>query len=393
MERDKITEFANLYKNALLNDVIPFWEKNSVDWEYGGYFTALDREGKVYDTDKFAWLQARQVWTFSFLYNQLEKKEEWLAIAGNGIRFLRQFGRDDSGSFHFSFTRDGQPLTHAYSIYSDCFAALAFTEYARATGEEPLLDIGLEAYRQFIHRQQDPKGRFNKTTGARPLQSFGLPMMTAFLTYELEPFLDSTLAKSLYEDCIRRILYLHYQAESGFIYENIGPDGQFMDTYEGRLINPGHGLEAMWFLMDIARKLERPQLMEQLAEVCIRLLEHSWDKHFGGIFYFMDSKGAPLQQLEWDQKLWWVHQEALIALALAYQHTGKPDIWDWYQRVHDYAWTHFPDPEFGEWYGYLNRQGTPVQTLKGGKWKGCFHTPRALYRCWRSFEAIRQQNQ
>lgn len=159
-----------------------------------------------------------------------------------------------------------------------------------------------------------------------------------------------------------------------------------MDTYDGRLINPGHGIEAMWFLMEIAQKLERPQLIEKLTDISLSILTQSWDEEYGGIFYFMDAKGKPLQQLEWDQKLWWVHQEALIALAIAYRHTQRADVWAWWLRVHDYAWDHFPDPEYGEWYGYLNREGRPAQTLKGGKWKGCFHSPRAMFKCWQAFQ-------
>jgi N-acylglucosamine 2-epimerase len=149
----------------------------------------------------------------------------------------------------------------------------------------------------------------------------------------------------------------------------------------------------MWFLMDIAEKLERPALIEKAARICLEILEYSWDKEYGGIFYFMDAKNAPLQQLEWDQKLWWVHQETLIALSKAYLHTARKDVWAWFERVHQYAWQHFPDPENGEWFAYLNRAGKPHLTLKGGKWKGCFHTPRALYECWQNFEKLTKQNQ
>jgi N-acylglucosamine 2-epimerase len=144
----------------------------------------------------------------------------------------------------------------------------------------------------------------------------------------------------------------------------------------------------MWFLMDIGYRLDRPRLIEQACEICLRTLAYGWDEEYGGIFYFLDSKGHPPQQLEWDRKLWWVHQEALIALATAYRYTRRADVWTWYQKVHQYTWARFPDPEYGEWYGYLNREGTPFLSLKGGKWKGCFHTPRALYKCWRTFQAM-----
>lgn len=386
MEQETALDFGMLYKNALLQDILPFWEKHSLDWEYGGYFTSLDRKGEVYDTDKFSWLQARQAWTFSFCYNQIEKREHWLEIAQSGIRFLREHGRDESGNFYFSFDRQGRPLTHAFNIYSDCFAALAFSEYAKASEDEEAMEIGLQAYKQFLSRQDNPKGQFTKATGVRKLSSFGLPMMTAYLTFELESFLDQQDALTIYESCLDLILQKHYRPEQGLIYEHVGLNGELVDSYEGRLINPGHGIEAMWFLMEIAGKLERPQLIEQLTDICLSILGHSWDKRHGGIFYFMDARDKPLQQLEWDQKLWWVHQEALIALAMAYRHTQRKDVWDWWLRVHDYAWDHFPDPEYGEWYGYLNREGRPYQTLKGGKWKGCFHSPRAMFKCWQAFQ-------
>lgn len=393
MQKDHFITYRDLYRENLLEDVILFWERHSLDWEHGGYFTCLDRTGQVYDTDKFIWLQARQVWTFSMLYNRVEKKESWLRIAENGIRFLKQYGRDGRGNFYFSLTREGKPLTHAFNIYADCFAALAFGEYAKASGDEASFEISKQTYQQFLLRAKDPKGRFEKTTGNRPMKSFGLPMMTAYLTYELEGIIEPDKRRGVFESCVSQIFEMHYNPTTRIIHEHVGSNGQFTDTYEGRLINPGHGIEAMWFIMDIAEKLEKPALIERAAQVCLEILEYGWDKEYGGIFYFMDAKNAPLQQLEWDQKLWWVHQEALIALSRACLLTGRKDVWDWFERVHQYAWQHFPDPENGEWFAYLNRAGKPHLTLKGGKWKGCFHTPRAWYECWQNFEKLTKQNQ
>jgi N-acylglucosamine 2-epimerase len=94
--------YARLYRDSLLEDVIPFWEKNSIDWINGGYYTCLTRNGEVFDTDKFMWLQGRQAWTFSMLYNKVEQKQEWLDIAKNGIDFLINKGMDVHGNFYFS---------------------------------------------------------------------------------------------------------------------------------------------------------------------------------------------------------------------------------------------------------------------------------------------------
>jgi len=393
MQQEQLQSYADLYRKNLLEDVIPFWAKHSIDWKYGGYFTCLDQSGNVYDSDKFIWLQARQVWTFSMLYNRVEKRGDWLKIAENGISFLKKYGRDENGNFYFSLSREGKPLTHAFNIYSDCFAALAFGEYAKATGEEESYGIAKETYQQFLGRQGNPKGKFEKTTGNRPMKSFGLPMMTAYLSYELEGVVKPEKSREVFENCVYQIFEVYYNPKTKIIHEHVSPTGQFMDTYEGRLINPGHGIEAMWFLMDVAEKLESPDLIKKATDICLEILEYSWDEKHGGIFYFMDAKGAPLQQLEWNQKLWWVHQEALIALSRAYLHNQRKDVGTWYEKVHQYAWQHFPDHENGEWFGYLNQQGKPHTTLKGSKWKGCFHTPRAMYECWQNFEKLTKSNQ
>jgi N-acylglucosamine 2-epimerase len=165
-------------------------------------------------------------------------------------------------------------------------------------------------------------------------------------------------------------------------------DGSFSDTFEGRLLNPGHAIEAMWFLMDIAEFKKERDIINQAKEITLRTIEYAWDDLYGGLLYFMDIKGKPLQQLEWDQKLWWVHIETLIALIKAYQLTGDQTCLNWFEKIHKWTWEHFPDHEYGEWFGYLNRRGEPLLTLKGGKWKGCYHVPRGLFQCWKTLEKI-----
>ena len=392
------TSYAAQYREALLNDVIPFWERHSLDHAYGGYFTCLERDGSVFDTDKFIWLQARQVWTFAMLYNCVEKRQSWLDIAQHGADFLRAHGMDGAGNWYFALDRAGNPLVQPYNIFSDCFAALAFGQLALATGDQSAADLALRTYHNILRRQDNPKGQYNKLVpGARPLKGFALPMILCNLTLELEALLPSDEVTRTIDTCVHEVMDVFLDAKTGLIFENIAPDGSHVDSFEGRLLNPGHGLEAMWFIIDIGRRSakiratvdsRRGVLIERATETILRILDHGWDKEHGGIFYFLDEQGHPPQQLEWDQKLWWVHLEALVALTMAYAETRRPDVWVWYEKVHAYAWAHFPDPEYGEWYGYLSRRGEVLLPLKGGKWKGCFHVPRALYRCWREFEAL-----
>lgn len=369
-------------------DIIPFWEKYSIDHEKGGYYTCLLRDGRVFDTDKFIWLQGRQAWTFSMLYNKVENNTHWLDIAKHGVEFLRDKGVDGNGNFYFSLTREGDPLIQAYNIFSDCFAAMAFGQYAIATGEDQYFDLARKTYNIIISRKDDPKGIYEKNTGARPLKGFALPMILSNLVMELSTILESKEVDTTINDCVHQVMEVFLDENSGLIFENVAHDGKHIDSFEGRLLNPGHGIEAMWFIMDIASSRQDFPLVQKAAQTIVNILEHSWDSEYGGIFYFMDAHGYPVQQLEWDQKLWWVHLETLVGLAKAFEKTGDTKYFEWYQKVHDYTWSHFPDPEFGEWYGYLSQDGSPLFTLKGGKWKGCFHVPRAMYQCWQSFDNI-----
>jgi N-acylglucosamine 2-epimerase len=382
-------QYARQYHEALLDEVIPFWQKYSIDRDRGGYFSCLDRDGTVYDTDKFIWLQARQAWTFSMLFNRLEQRQQWLDIARYGIDFLRKHGRDAEGNWYFSLNQPGNPLVQPYNIFSDCFAAMAFSEFARASGDEACRDIALQTYRNILARQENPKGKYSKIVpGTRPLRSFALPMILANLTLELRWLLEGTSEPINPENFVNDIMNTFLDKERGIIYEHVALDGSHPDCFDGRLINPGHGLESMWFIMEIAQQRGDHKTIERAIDAALSILQFGWDEKYGGIFYFLDAKGKPPQQLEWDQKLWWVHVEALLAMLMGYALTGRDACWQWFEKLHDYTWSHFPDPQYGEWFGYLNRRGEVFLSLKGGKWKGCFHLPRALFRCWQKFRKL-----
>ncbi|MEL6495503.1 MAG: AGE family epimerase/isomerase [Cyanobacteria bacterium J06623_7] len=385
----QIKHLAQLYKQTLLDNVLPFWSKHSLDRQHGGYFTCLDRSGNVYDTDKFIWLQNRQVWTYSMLYNRLEPQAAWLDIARHGAEFLARRGRDESGNWYFALDKTGQPLVQPYNIFSDCFAAMAFSQYAIASGEESAKSIALQAYNNVLRRQSNPKGKYNKAyPGTRSLKSLAVPMILANLSLEMDWLLEGNELDQILTQTVTEIMQDFYDVDTGLIFEHVTPDGQYLDCFDGRLINPGHSIEAMWFVMDIARRRDNLDLINHAVDVVLNTLDFGWDKEYGGIYYFMDIKGYPLQQLEWDRKLWWVHLETLVALLMGWKLTGRQECWEWFTEVHNYTWSNFADSEHGEWFGYLDYQGELLLDLKGGKWKGCFHVPRALYLCWQQLEAL-----
>jgi N-acylglucosamine 2-epimerase len=381
--------WADLYKQELLEHILPFWMKHSRDELHGGFFTCLDQFGKVYDTDKFMWLQGREVWCFATMYLQVEPREEWLNMALHGAQFMEKYGRDPQGDWYFSLTADGKPLIQPYNIFSDCFATMAFAALDKIQPGKHYGKIALDTFERILARQHNWKGTYNKAfPGTRNLKNFSLPMILSNLALEMEHLLGKDRVDSFIPTVIHEVMEVFYHAESGLILENVQANGDFCDSFEGRVLNPGHAIEAMWFMMDLAKRRNDMALIKKAEKIMLDTLAYGWDQTHGGIFYFLDIQGHPTQQLEWDQKLWWVHVETLVALAKAYQLTGNPACWTWFEKVHAYTWQHFKDPEYDEWFGYLNRRGEVLLPLKGGKWKGCFHMPRALLQVWKTLEKM-----
>lgn len=382
-------KLAEQYRKELLEKVLPFWLEKSQDTKHGGYYTCLDRAGNVFDRDKFIWLQGREIWMFAMLYNKVEKRQEWLECARQGAEFMKKFGHDGHYNWYFSLTEDGQPLVEPYNIFSYTFATMAFGQLSLATGNQEYAEIARKTFDIILSKVDNPKGKWNKAVpGTRNMKSFALPMILCNLALEIEPLLDKEFLEKTIETCIHEVMDVFYRPELGLIVENVSTDGQLVDNFDGRLLNPGHAIEAMWFIMDLGARLKRPDLINKAVKIALQEVEYGWDPEFGGIFYFMDRLGHPVQQLEWDQKLWWVHIETLISMLKGYQLTGSPECLKWFEKVHDYVWTHFADPEHPEWFGYLNRRGEVLLSLKGGKWKGCFHVPRGLYQCWQILEKL-----
>ena len=378
------------YRDELLQNVIPFWLGKSQDKEYGGYFTCLDRQGNVFDTDKFIWLQGREVWLFAMLYNRVEKRQEWLDCAIQGAEFLKKYGHDGNLNWYFSLDRQGNPLVEPYNIFSYTFATMAFGQLSIATGNQEYADIAKRTFDIILSKQDNPKGKWSKAyPGTRSLKNFALPMILCNLALEIEPLLDEAFIEKTMDTCIHEVMDVFLRPElGGIVVENVNADGSLSDTFEGRQLTPGHAIEAMWFIMDLGKRLNRPELIEKAVQTTLKMIDYGWDKQYGGIYYFMDRKGCPPQQLEWDQKLWWVHIETLISLIKGYQLTGNKECLQWFEKVHHYTWEHFKDPKHREWWGYLNRQGEVLLDLKGGKWKGCFHVPRGLYQVWKTIAMI-----
>lgn len=380
MNQARRAQLREFYRKTLLEDVIPFWLAHSLDEQYSGYFNMLDRDGSVYDTDKAIWLQGRGVWMYATLYNTVERRAEWLDAARLGYRFLVAHGFDSDGRMFFQVTRDGRPLIKRRYFFSEVFAAMACAGYAQAAGDDEALQRARDLFRQIVDLATTPGRVTPKVNPAtRRTLSHAVPMVLLVTAQELrrvdpDPFYDQVAGQAA-----DQILTLFTRPDKRALFETLNADGSLMlDTVAGRTINPGHAIESAWFLMHEARYRGDQTIIQRALDIIRWSLEIGWDKNYGGLLYFVDYEGKPPTQLEWDQKLWWPHTEALYALLLAEHLSGEAWCGEWHERVHDWAFGHFADPEYGEWYGYLHRDGTVLTPLKGGVWKGPFHLPRAL---------------
>jgi N-acylglucosamine 2-epimerase len=377
------SHYAGIYRRALLEDVLPFWVRHSADRQCGGYFSCLARDGSAFDTDKFTWLQGRQVWTFAKMHRRVEPRDEWLDLSRSGAEFLRDHAFGADGRVFFALERDGTPYARP-CFFSDCFAALGLAEYGAAGGAGWAAELAVDTFRG-IQRQLADGGTADPRflPAVRPTESMAPHMINVNLAMEMADALEgeAELFRRCGQASLQKIASLFIDRNEGLVFEHAAPDGGHPDTFAGRLVIPGHALECLWFLVEAADAWDAPHVIPAAAAAILDMLEFGWDAECGGLYYFLDARGKPPEQLEWSQKLWWVHGEALVALLTAYRRTGQTQFAEWFERVHAYTWRHFPDPDYGEWYGYLDREGRPVLPLKGGKWKGCFHVPRTLLRC------------
>ncbi len=372
------------YESELYDKIIPFWEEHCVDREFGGYFTSLDRDGSVYDTEKYMWMQWRIVYMFAKFAAANNGPARWIDIARKGYDFLTAHGKSGDGSYYFALNRQGVPSVAPYNIFSDCFAAMGAAAMYKATGEAKYRAEADSAMRNYIRRMDDPKGRWEKTLSGRPARlSHGHFMMLANLAFEMRDCLGSCEYDSAAEEAVRTVTERFWNPEMRILFENVNPEGEpfDLDSCEGRMINPGHGLESMWFMLQHAERNADPVLIAKAADIIKGILAFGTDQEYGGIYYFMDALRKPHLELQWDMKLWWPHCEALIACLFAARLTKDPFFLEKFAELDNWTWTHFKDPEYPEWFAYLNRRGEVTHTLKGGKWKTFFHLPRMLFTC------------
>lgn len=364
------------FKKELCENILPFWLKNSIDKENGGIFTCLDREGNIYGTQKSVWFQGRALWTFSKAYNTVDPNPQYLEAAKIIYDFLPKC-TDTDGRMFFTVTKEGKEIQKRRYYFSETFAAIGCAEYYKATGEKQALrsaedyfDVAYECFTGV--RKTEPK--FNPNNQCLKALS---PVMIMLSTAQTMRSLgvNSERYSKIAKECLNEILNGGFLLENALL-ENVASDGSFEDTPTGRIVNPGHSMEAAWFVMLEGVLTDRRDVIEKGKEIIDKTWPLGWDKEHGGIIAFTDICGKPPVQLEWDMKLWWPQCETMIASRLAFLLFKEEKYLRIYEQVKEYCEKYFVDSDFGEWYGYLHYDNTVSTTLKGNIFKGPFHIPR-----------------
>jgi N-acylglucosamine 2-epimerase len=387
MSSEQKQQLLTTYRDGLLNDTVPFWFPRSVDREHGGFLHCLDRDGSLVDTDKSVWVQGRMSWMLLTMYNGFEHRPEWLEWARGGLEFIDRHCFDTDGRMFFHVTREGRPIRKRRYAYSESFAAIAHAAYARATGNDRSAARARELFDQFTRWNFTPGLMPPKFTDIRPMIGMGPRMITIVTAQELRANLgEDPVLTGWIDRCIEEIRRWFLKPEIRCVMESVGPDGEILDHFDGRTLNPGHAIEGAWFIMQEGRHRNDAGLVRLGCDMLDWMWERGWDREYGGIFYFRDVYGKPVQEYWHDMKFWWPHDETIIATLMAWLLTGEEKYERMHRQVHDWSHQHFADPEHGEWYGYLHRDGRVSTSLKGNLWKSFFHHPRMQWTCWQLLE-------
>ena len=390
--KEYIKSWAESYKKDLTENIMPFWMKYGLDRENGGVYTCVDRDGSLMDTTKSVWFQGRFAFICSFAYNNVEKNQEWLDAAKSTLEFIEKHCFDEQGHMYFSVTAEGKPLRKRRYVFSETFAAIAMSEYALATGDQHWAKRAIQVF--------EDTQRFLATPGFLPakfeadvkLQGHSIVMILINVGSCIRKVVDDPKLTQQIDESIEKLKKYFIHPEFKCLLETVGENGEFIDTNMTRTINPGHCIETSWFIMEEAklRGWDKPML-DMALQVFDWSWDWGWDKLYGGIINFRDCKNLPPQDYSQDMKFWWPQCETIIASLYAYLGTGDEKYLYRHERISEWTYAHFPDAEYGEWYGYLHRDGTVAQPAKGNLYKGPFHIPRMMIKGYMLCQEILQK--
>ncbi len=375
-----LSYWTDCYRDDFTQNIMPFWMQHGLDHVNGGVYTCVDRDGTLMDTTKSVWFQGRFAYICAYAYNNIERREEWLAAAKSTIDFIEAHCFDTDRHMFFEVAADGTPLRKRRYVFSESFAAIAMAEYSKATSDRSYADKAMQIFRDMRRMLNTPGLLEPKYLPAVKTRGHSITMILINVANVLQQVCDAPELDTQIDESLRALADNFVHPEFKALLETVGANGEFIDTVNGRLINPGHCIETSWFLMEVAERRSDKKLQELALQILDWSWDWGWDEQYGGIINFRDCKGFPQQDYSQDMKFWWPHCETIIASLYAYKFTGDKKYLERHRMVSEWTYAHFPDHKYGEWYGYLHRDGSVAQPAKGNIFKGPFHVPRMMIR-------------
>ena len=235
------------FSSVLLDNFVPFWEQYSPDPVYGGVLCGFGRDGELFFEDKSVWQQGRSLWMFSKLYNEFGHKPEWLLIAQSIYSFINEHCFDENGKMYFRVTRDGRPLVNRRYYFSEAFAVMGYVEYFLATGSAEVKQKAIDLFSKMYTYYTTP-GYFTPKVNpdTRSTRGHSIVMIMLNVAQHMRRIDSSPLYDEIITDSIHKIFTLFVKEDERALFETVGPNGERLESPEGRLINPGHCMETAW---------------------------------------------------------------------------------------------------------------------------------------------------
>jgi len=390
--KELFLNYYNQYKSTLTDEVIPYWLKYAAD-ESGAVNNCICEDGTLLSKDRYIWSQGRALWTFSAMYNRIEKKSEYLDFARGIFKYLLNIRKENGRVWNYLYSPEGKVKEGNISIYVDGFVLCGMTEYYCATGDEKAKEIALEIYEDTLNRLSIPHEiRVAPYVIPKGMKTHGVNMIFSFFYYNLGKALEREDICGEGIKLAREVLQKFYVKEKGAVLEFIMEDGSFSDTPEGRTCVPGHVIECMWFLINIFNDIGDKNSVLKCCELIKTHINLGLDREKGGLFLAMDIDGK--EPVFWGKptyKPWWVQLETLVATAYAYKHTGDEWYADIHKEINEFVYNHYPNG-YGEWYNWLDNDGN-VGESAALPVKDPFHLPRALIMLTQVLENITFDNE
>ncbi len=399
-------------REALLDNITPFWYPRCLDRERGGYHLYFDERGDPGPPgEKMIVTQARMVWFFSRLAREGYEKpgqftrDDLLAAARHGFEFLRRKMWDfENGGFYWAVDAAGNevraPNKH---LYGQSFALYALSEYYLASRDEEAMELAVELFDVLEAKAHDARYKGYQEYFA---VDWSEPKPTDH-NYMKAPHFDAKLmnthlhlleAMTAYYRASRRpearqrlIELIGIETEQVVRKDPVACTDKYERDWTPILENGydrvsyGHDVENVWLVADAceAAGLDVRRYVPLFEKLWTYSRTHGFDEEQGGFF----SSGPLGRSAENLDKVWWVQAEALVSALYMYKLTGDAayrEAFDktWrFVRERQIDWTH------GEWHRIIGPDGRP-RGAKGGIWKCAYHNGRAMVECIRLLEEL-----